>query len=438
MAEDQKNPAGVLSYARSGGQVDDEYLTELKGTQGRRTIRQMTNNSTISGVLFALHNLFRTTEYHVDPAVGDIDPDTAQEYANWTWRTLIELIGDPKDPMGGSWDDLVMMLASALENGWAYVDITRRTLPDGSIGVGQVIQIHPDTLDQWDMEANGSGRVLGLWQYPPQGLTSSLYVSAERAVHFVPVPFKGSPEGRSILRGGYEDWYYRRKLVTFRAILAERMSGFPVVTANSDIKDLANNPDTPEALKTKAAAAVREIEKIAPKIKVNQQAGATLWTKPYVNVDADGNRTHTSTMQLDVKLLTPTGSSVVDYDKAIQYHDTAIARSVLMQFLFMGADGTSGAQNAMVDMNSLFHKAASGWLAAMCRCLSRQLIPMLWKWNGYPEEYMPTMRAGRISSESIEVLGRYVDSLSRAGFVLNDDATEEFLRMEGGLPLRES
>lgn len=430
-------PAGVLSYARSGGQVDDEYLQELRGTKGRRTIRQMSNNSTLSGVLFAIHNLFRSTEYHVDAATDTPNPDTAQEYANWVYTTIFEQLGDPSDPMGASWDTVVMDMATALENGWAYLDVARRILPDGTIGVGSVTHIHPDTLDRWDMEANGSGRVLGLWQYPPEGRTSSLYIPTDRAIHFVPEPFKGSPEGRSILRGAYEDWYYRRKLVTFRSILAERMSGFPVVTGNSDLKRLANDPNASEDDRAAAANVIREIEQIAPNIKINRQAGATLWTKPYIDVDAEGNKRHTGTMQLDVKLLTPTGASTVDYDKAIQYHDTAMARSVLMQFLFMGADGTSGAQNAMQDMNSLFHKSAAGWLNAMCRCLTRQLISRLWEWNGFPEEYMPVIRPGRISSEGIETLGRYVDSLSRAGFVLNDDATEEFLRMEAGLPLRE-
>lgn len=429
---DTTTPAAALSYAHSGGQVDDEYLSELRGTRGRRTLRQMGDNATIAGLLSALHALFRTTEWHVDPAQAVEDIDTAAEQAGWAYRAITEM-GDPTHPLGGSWDSFLYICATALENGWAYTDICRKLQDDGTIGIGQVTHVHPETLDRWD----GEGRVVGLWQYPPNGGISR-YIPLERAVLFVPEPWKGSPEGRSILRPAYSDWFYRERLVSFRAILAERMSGFPVVTANSDIKKMATDATLSDQQRNEAGAVVKSIEAIAPNIKVNKQAGVTLWTKPYQNVDAEGNLSYASEMQLKLELLSPSGSNMVDYDRAIQDHEMNIARAALATWLMMGSTGTSGAENGVATQRDAFIQAAKANLNALATCLSRQLVPMLWKWNGFDERYMPTVRAGRIDTASLESLGRYIESLTRSGVVLNDPETEEHLRREGGLPIPET
>lgn len=424
MAKTDMQPIAALSYAHSGGQVDDEYQTELRGSRGRRALRQMSNNSTLGGLLLCLHNLFRTTEWHVDPAQGVADPDEASEKAGWVYRTLTGL-GDPTDPLGGTWDGFLYTCATALENGWAYIDIARKIQADGTVGIGKFVHVHPETLDRWD---DKDDRISGLWQYPPNGGVSR-YVPIDRAVLFVPEPWKGSPEGRSVLRAAYEDWYYRQRLVSFRAILAERMTGFPVLTANSALKELADQGNT------QAATSVKAINDIAPNIKINKQAGVTIWTQPYVNVDGEGNLSYTNTMQTSLEMVFPDGGGLFNLDQAIQDHDMGMARAVLATWLLMGSSGTSGAENGVGNLMESFTRAAQANLNALADTLSRQLIPMLWRWNGFDTAYMPTVRRGRLDTVTLDALGRYVESLTRAGIVLNDPETDEHLRREGGLPI---
>lgn len=435
MADQQDTPLASLSYARAGNggrtSVDDDYLPDLRGSKGRKTIGKMLNSSTVGGAMTCITNIFKTTDFHVDSAQGVADPDLADGLAKWVYKTLTTL-GDPTYPLSATWIDFLDQLASALPYGWAFVDITRKAQADGTIGIGQVVQVHPDTLADWMTDE--TGRVQGILQYPPTG-SAQITIPSDRAVHFVPIQHKGSPEGRSLLRAGYDDWYYANRLKSFRAILAERMSGFPVVTANADIKRLAADENTPEVQRAAYARIVSEIESIAPKIKVNQQAGVTLWSKPYENIGVDGGKTFTSIQQLQVELLTPSGASSVDYDRAIQDHDMAVSRSMLLQFLFMGGSGTSGAQNAMGDMVEVFERAAKAWLDSLYNCLERQLLPMLWRWNGLDEAYMPTLRPGVIQRESLDALGRYVQSLASAGIVLTDPETEEELRIRANLPV---
>lgn len=435
--KDEQTPAAALSFAHTGGYIDVDYLNEWRGSKGRRTVREMCNNGVVGGLLMCLHNLIRSAEWHVDPAQGaDVaDPDQASELAAWAYRTMTEM-GEPGNVLGGSWDAFLYYMGSALENGWAYVDISKRIQSDGTIGIGSVVHVHPDTLDKWKFSPDLL-RVEGLYQYPPNGAITR-YIPLERAVLFTPEPFQGSPEGRSILRSAYEDWFYLKRLTSFRAILAERLAGFPVVYANSDLKYKSMDTTLPADQRAMYAAIVREIERIGPNIKVGKQGSVTLWTKPFQDADAEGNLTNTSTMQMDIKLLTPSGGSAVDYDAAIRSHEMGIARSVLASWLIMGGEGTSGAQNGVGSQYDAFIKSAKANLDTLAGTLTSQLIPMLWKWNGLPAEYMPTIRAGRIDRTSVESLGRYVESLTRAGMVLTDPETQEHLRMEAGLPIPKS
>lgn len=435
LTEESTVPAAALSYAHSAGTVDDEYLSDLRGSEGRRTLRQMCDNATIGGLLNALHSLYRTAEWHVDPAQDVTDKDLAAEHAGWAYRALTEM-GDPTHPLGGSWDSFLYTCSTALENGWAYVDVCKKLQSDGSIGIGQVTHVHPETLDRWQ-EVDEGNRVTGLWQYPPNG-GQSRFIPLERAVLYIPEPWKGSPEGRSLLRPAYSNWYYLERLTSLRAVSAERMGGFPVLYCNPKILEMANNASLPEEQRNAAAKTLAEIRQIVPNIKLNKDAGVTLFTAPYLNTDGDGNVTHTDIMQLKLDMIFPTGGATVDFDAAIQDHETGIARAALGTWLMMGAAGTSGAENGVATQRDAFIQAAKANLNALATCLSRQLVPMLWKWNGFDERYMPTVRAGRIDTASLESLGRYIESLTRSGVVLNDPETEEHLRREGGLPIPET
>lgn len=435
--KDEQTPAAALSFASNSGLVDVDYQREWRGSTGRRTIAEMCNNGVIGGLLLCLHNLFRTAEWHVDPAQGaDVaDPDMAAELAAWTYRTMTEM-GERGNPLAGSWDAFLYYNSTALEWGFSYTDLSKRIQSDGTVGIGAIVNVHPTTTDRWQFSPDNL-RVEGLWQYPPNG-GGSQFCPMERAVLFTPQPFKGSVEGQSILRPSYQDYYYYKGLVGFRAILAERLCGFPVVTANSDIKRMADDTTLPPDQQQAAAAVVKSIEAIGPNIKVGKQGSVTLWTKPYQDVNENGALTYSSQMQLDIKLLTPSGGSAVDYDAAIRSHEMGIARSVLATFLLMGGEGTSGAQNGVGSQYDAFIQAAEANLAALAGTLSSQLIPMLWRWNGYDERYMPTVRAGRIDRASIESLGRFVESMARAGIVVNDPETQEHLRREAGMPIPES
>ncbi|MCE2604181.1 hypothetical protein LH384_34385, partial [Pseudomonas aeruginosa] len=72
----------------------------------------------------------------------------------------------------------------------------------------------------------------------------------DRALHFVTKSRKNNPEGRSVLRGAYRAWYFKRRIQEIEGIGLERdLAGFPVLTApeRMDLWD-TDDPEMVEAL----------------------------------------------------------------------------------------------------------------------------------------------------------------------------------------------
>ncbi|QAY01969.1 portal protein [Vibrio phage VpaJT_1] len=434
---DEKNqfePLAVDGYGRSGsyGKVDvlDEYQPELRGRKGRRTIRQMTNDETIGAMRFAIDAFFRGTEWFVD-AVEHDDVDTAENYRQWLEDTLFRDLGDPSDRYRTvSWDDFLINALSCLDFGWSYFDVPLYKKADGTIGIADLMLVAQETLDGWKQDDRHV--VTGLYQRPPTGVIapSDVYIDRSRALHFIASPYKGSPEGKSAMRHIYTPWYYKRNLMAIEAILAERGCGFPVLYVDASIKARADTGD-PEAIEF-----VNWAKEFVANIKRNSQSGGVLYTSPYKNVGENGDVTWGSMRTMELKLETPSQSNSGDIDRAIKRYDASMARGLLATFLMLGTDGKSGSLALGQDQSNLFLKAISGWLEMMATVINRQLVPMLWDANGFPEEYRPHVRPGDLTQKTIEQVAAYVRDLAAAGIMVTDGETEDYLREYGGLPKR--
>lgn len=437
MADDnQYDAVAVDGYGRSGsyGKVDvlEDYQPELRGRRGRRTIREMTNDETIGAIRFGIDAFFRGIEDYVDPAEGDdLDPDKAEMYRQWTEDTLFSDLGDPSDRYNQvSWDDFKVNAMTCLDFGWSYFDVPIYDKPDGTVGIADLMLVAQETLDGWKLDDNY--RVTGMYQRSPTGVIGPYdrYIDKTRALHFVASPFKGSPEGKSPLRHIYRPWYYKSNYLAIEAILMERGCGFPVLYIDGAVKKAAKAGE----------AWAKEIEAWAPdfvaNIKRNSQSGAVLYASPYKTV-GENSQSWTNMRQMELKLETPGQSNSVDIDRAIKRCDASIARGLLATFLMLGTDGKSGSLSLGQDQSNLFLKAISGWLEMFATVINKQLLPMLWDLNGFPEEYIPHVRPGELTSKTIDQVAAYVRDLAAAGIMLTDEDTENYLREQGGLPKRE-
>lgn len=432
---EQYEPLAVAGYASSGGDVIDDYLPELRGKKGRQLIRQMLNDSTIAAYTLAVGSIYSGIPWFVDNATDDDSP-SATDAAEWLRAALMDHMGDPlnKQP-DDTWSAFVQTFPEVDAFGWGYYDVQTKQLADGTEGVARLIPITPETLYDWDIDDRGYIR--GLTQESPRTFRQA-FIPTDRALHLISSPYKGSPEGRSIFRSAYREWYYKKLNMEIEAILHDRGAGFPVISVHADVKRQAMEKDAngQSTERAKAAqAAMNSYAQMAKNIKRNSQSGAVVYFDTVKDITADGAVTNTTVKTVELSLMS-TDSTPGDIDKTIRRLDASLARAVLADFMFFNTDGGSGNSGGLAQRVELFHKSLTGLLERKVETINRQLIPMLWTLNpGFERWPMPKLRAGVIQRETVESVVKSLETLSRAGFpVAPDTGVQEYVYQELGLP----
>lgn len=429
---------GVAGVKISHGFVYDEFLLKLIGDKGRKVYREMRDNDAIvSAILFAVEMLLRAVDWRVESdeelneddmedASADGIPTTPEDAVAWLESCFF------KD-MSHTFDEFVSVILSMLQFGWQYTEVvykrrmgpdslsssTRSIHEDGLIGIRKLADRSQETLDRWEID--DSGGVVGMWQQPPLGGVRR-FIPIEKAMLFRPHPFKGSPEGRSVLRASYRSWYFLKNLQEIEAIAIEReLNGLPVAYIPNAVLN-----GTDETSKTATAA----YKKMVRDIKFNEQGGVVLPSDLYA--DQDGKLS--SSRMVTLELLNAGGTRAIDINKTIIRYQQDIARTILADFIMLGS-GDKGSFALSKDKTGMFTRALSGWLESIASIVNRHLIPKLWKINNFDKSIMPHLTPGNIEPVDLEKLSAFVERLSRAGAPLfPDDALENNLRELGGLP----
>lgn len=421
---------GVAGAKIQGGYVYDDFLQQLLLERGRRTYREMRDNdAVISAFLFAIEMIIRAVDWHVEENAETKGTPEAEDAVVFLESVLFQ-------DMEHTWDEFITEILSMLVYGWQYTeivykqrlgenqeDLTKRSVfNDGCIGIRKLANRAQETLDKWNIDEHGN--IYGMWQQPPFG-GQARYIPFEKALLFRPHARKGSPEGRSVLRGAYISWYNLKNIQRVEMISIEReLNGLPVVYLPNAIL----NGSTPEARQTRNAYI-----KMMRDVKFNEQGGAALPSDPWF--DADGNPTNMR--QFEFKLMASEGTRAVNTTEVILRLQRDIARSVLGDFLMLGSDST-GSFAMSKDKSSLFIHATEGWLKAIYETINKYLIPRLWGLNKFDSKYMPKLRSGRVMPVNLEELGRYISDLAGSGMPLfPDEFLEDELRNAANLPKKE-
>lgn len=398
--------AATESYKRSNGLVLEEYLPALTGDRGKRTMRMMIEDPTYGAVLFVIGSIFRSLQWTVElpkELVGDADAEAKRAYLE---SVLFDDIGERDDP--DSWctfDDYVQMALSMLPWGYSLIHPVLKKRPDGLAGIGRFIQIAAETVYEWEIE-EPLGAVKGVWQESPYTFVNTL-IERGHFLHFKTQPYKGSPEGYSIFRPSYKSWYRREALQTTESILAERGTGFPLITADPSIKAEAQGTDARAKV---LAGVVKQLENIPANVRQNSQSGLLLWTDNYKNPDG----TDSGNPRIKFQFAPVGTTNTVNFREAIRDYDMQIARSVMAQFMFNGSDAGNRALDK--SQTSTFLKAINGFAEIIAGVTNRQLVGKLWALNGWgDDEFRPYVQPVDVDKANLAEIGQYIKSLTDSG-----------------------
>ena len=398
------------SNTKDGTIRADEFLPDLKGKRAIRKFREMRDNdSTIGSIMYATEQVLRDVDYYVEPANDKLK---AQKEADFV-KSILE-------DMEHSLDDHISEALSHLTFGFSIFEVVykRRRGPqqrqasnyskfsDGRIGVRKLASRAQWTIERFDVDKT-TGDVLGVRQEQNYG-SKSLFIPSNKLLHYKTTNTNNDPSGRSILRNAYTSYQYLKNLQNIEAIAVEReLHGVPVGRIAAEYL----SPDA-----TSDQASVRtQMEKILRDLKFNEQGYALLPSDVYR--DADGKPTNQRIV--DIELITSNGSRNINIDPIINRYQHDIARSVMAEFLMLGA-GANGSYALSKSKTDLFLRSMESYINSIFDVLNKQLVEPLWHMNGLDFDLMPKICAGDVAPHDLRELGAYLRNLNGANIDLSN------------------
>ena len=394
------------------GWIYEEFLRELQGRKGIEVYKEMSENDDIIGaILFATEMLMRQSKWSIQEAGTEQADLDAAEFV----RTCM-------DDMEETWSDFISEVLSFLTYGWSYHEIvykrrmgrsknpeTNSKYTDGLIGWRKLPIRSQDTL--WEWKYDEKDNLIGLVQCAPP-LYEQVFIPIEKALHFKTKSRKGNPEGRSVLRNCYRNWYFKRRMQGIEGIGIERdLAGLPVLEA----------PEGVDIWSDEYAAELAKAERIVRSVRRDEREGIVLGNGWKFSLTSTGGRRQFDTNQI------------------IERYDTRMAMTVLADFVLLGHQAV-GSFALSSDKTELFGVALGAFLDLICEVFNNQAIPRLIDING--EHFAgitdyPILTHGDIETQDLGQLGEFVSKMVGIGAITPDESMEDYLRLAADLPERD-
>lgn len=405
---------GRLGQKRYGGIFYEEFLRELRGRRGMAVFQEMSeNDDTIGALLFAVEMLMQQASWDVQAAGNTPADDEARDF-----------VMSCMDDMQDTWNDTISEILSFLTYGWSAHEIVykrrcgkrkdprlRSKYTDGLIGWQKLPIRSQDTLYEWTYDDNDN--IVGIVQNPPPDY-GLINIPAEKLLLFKTKSRKANPEGRSILRNAYRDWYFKRRIQEIEGIGIERdLAGLPVLKAPPGVDIWSNDDD--DYVQMRASA-----EQIVQNIRRDSMEGIVI---------PDG---------WELSLLSTGGQRQFDTTAIIERYDSRIAMTCMADFILLGHQQV-GSFALSSDKTKMFAMAIGSYLNIICEVFNNQAIPALIDLNGDHfsgiTDY-PKLVHGDVEDPNLDKLGDFISKMVSCGILLPDEGMEDYARKQAGLPER--
>lgn len=327
--------AGLLSL---GGQVQEEFLTELKTwSKAVKWYKEMLEDPVIGTVVDAVKLPLLAADFDVTP--GDDSP-VAQQAADWLWANMQHMANQ-------TWRSHVADMLESVEWGFAIGEITLERRGDGRLWLQNIDPRGQDTLWKWEIDAHDATTAF-IQRDPDTGKTISIPIA--KTVHVTQRGRKGNPEGKPLLRSLFRPWRFLKELENFEGIGIEHdVGGMPVFKLLKPVESYTAGDIT--ALKA-TAEGIRQDEKL------------------YVLLPPD------------VELSAYGGGSGEKYNIAdvIQRKKQECLMRVFAQFLMLGMDNV-GTQALVQGSTDFFMLGLEATQQSLVEAWQGQLVRFLFRFN---------------------------------------------------------
>jgi phage gp29-like protein len=372
----------------SGVLSDSEYNTKLQAGQSYDEYDRMRNDGTVRAGLTAIKLPLLNATWGMDPA-----SDSAQD-REIAERLEQALIYGMTIPFKVFLRQALLMLdygSMPFEKVWE--------MRDGLVMLRKIAPRMPKTVQQWLVDETGGLR--GITQATTNsGGFQTVEIPVEKLLAFVNELEGSNFRGVSLLRSAWKHYFYKDNFYRVQAIAIEKRAvGVDVGTLKGDAK-------TPEKQ--------RELERALMTLHAHEK-------QFFTEVDDQfGYRLETG------------GAGVLDPMSAIEHHDLRILRSILAEFIGMGA-GSTGSLAMHGDKTSFFLMALGGIGSNVIDTVSSHLIKQWVDYNWSVDAY-PRLRHSRLEVRDLASFANAVLALTQAGALTPDAEVERESRTLLNLP----
>ena len=318
----------------------DDFLQEFRGAQKYKRFDEMRRNSAEIGALLAsLEFAIRgTVEWGWESELGEDDP-------------RLEFLERALNNCSHSWNDHISEVLTMPVFGFAPFAVWYERV-ESEILWRKYLMMGQDTVHHWEFDEEGG--IMGMWQTAYPRYTPK-FIPIERMILYRTRVERNNPEGRSLLRNAWIDYYHAKIETQIEGIGMERdLAGMPVITlplgATTD-----ENDSTSDASKA---------NKLVRNVRNDEQAGVV---KP---------------SGWGFELLASGGGKSFDTDKIINRHHQRMLMSVLSQFLLLGQEGV-GSLALSADQTDFYTMLVNGVTDIIAETFTKFAVPPILKLNGY-------------------------------------------------------
>lgn len=387
---------------RLGGRIYEEFLPELRFPQGLRAYDEMRKNSgVVGGLLRAIEASFRAVRWFTVPA--DDSPRAAAHAA---------FAESCRRDMRIPWTAYVSDAITFLPFGFAAMEMVFKVregrrgkqpsmFKDGMIGFDEIPLIGHDSILDWAWDEVDVNRLAGLWQLAPPTYQKTM-IAREKFLLFRTKAEKDNPEGESILRQAYYDYYSMLRLETVEHISLERTgAGIPVVSLPKDATTETNASGSSD----EAAA-----EKLVRSVRVDEQGGV---------IEPFGWK---------FRLERPNGRVDPElFDLPIRRHRSGMLMSVLAVFLELGT-ARVGSFALAKQGQTFFEAAFEGYVNSFEDTYNDEALPLLFELNGV-EDLLPKLTHVTVAGADIQAIVDAVQRLTQEGYLdASDPMIQNYLK----------
>lgn len=414
---------GFSALKTRNGKMLEESVAAFRYPAMLKVVAEMKYSPPVSIGLGAINTLMNRADVMVEPILGETSVDKARR------DYLLSVLHD----MDSSWQATMQSISTYKEYGHQVSEIVlRRRLfkngsrfNDGLVGLKGLKNRPQNSIAKWNFSEDGrtlesiSQSIANVENsHRFQNLTDEngfIIIPREKFILFRSDPDGDNPEGVSILRSAYLA-YKQLSLLTDNLMVgvAKDIAGIPYAQLPPKFMD-------PNA-SVEDAAVYTATKTLIDNVANGQQKGIIF--PKMIDPDTKGDL-------FSFSLLEQKGGKAYDLPVIIKMLQANILSVLSCDSIVMGAE-KGGSLSLQDSGTNLLALQVAYRLSEIANTLNQELVPLLWRMNGWSTERLPKIKFKDVSSVSLEEFSKYIQRVMSVGGLEMDRGVMNKIREVGG------